>query len=90
MAAENVSTFKLTSARNVLTVNSTGKRGERFDNGFVGGTLGVRGPRAQLKKTPTFSQYRFEKRFGDWMKRRHKRVISNGDYFEAEDTDVGE
>ena len=43
-----------------------------------------------LKELKTIPKTEFEKCFEDWKKRWHKRIISNGDYFEGDNINVDE
>lgn len=45
---------------------------------------------ASLRELNVIPKIKFQKCFGDWKKRWHKCIISNGDYFEGDNIDVDE
>ena len=45
---------------------------------------------ASLKELKAIPKIEFGKCFEDWKKRWHKRIISNGDYFEGDNINVDE
>ena len=46
--------------------------------------------RASLKELKAIPKIEFQKCFEDWKKRWHKYIISNGDYFEGDNSNVDE